>query len=148
MRGLGGAGYGIVIFRIVELSLIIRIAGMFSTPRRLAKSSRKRRRTLPELLLLTISDCSSGPFGAIADKKRAKKLGRAKTEHDRDEGMANEKPEHQEAQGGKGKGGKKGTGLGKGEKYLIHDFAGVVKPGEMMLVVVSSSYGLFADRRS
>lgn len=77
----------------------------------------------------------SGPFGAIADKKRAKKLGAAKAAHNQDEGMKDEKT-HDEEKGGKGKGGKKGTGLGKGERYLLHDFSGVVKAGEMMLVVV------------
>lgn len=75
-----------------------------------------------------------GPFGAIQDKKHAKKLGEVKKQHNQDDGLAQEGID--EKKGGKGKGGKKGTGLGKGERYLIHDFSGVVKAGEMMLVVV------------
>lgn len=114
-------------------------AAMFSTPTPWARFFRELRRIPVLLLKLTSLRVNSGPFGAMADKKRAKKLGHAKAEHDRDEGMTNEKVEDQEEKGGKGKGGKKGTGLGKGERYLIRDFSGVVKSGEMMLVVVSPS---------
>jgi ATP-binding cassette subfamily G (WHITE) protein 2 (SNQ2) len=58
------------------------------------------------------------PFAGRADKKRAAKLSAAKTDDNAAE-----------------KGALTGDTLKPGERYLLHDFSGVLKPGEAMLVV-------------
>lgn len=90
----------------------------------------------------TVGSILSGPYAGFQDKKRKQKLSNAREQQERDAGEYDEGLDNQsEKQGGKGKGGKKGKGLGKGERYLIKDFSGVVKAGEMMLVVVSAIAG-------
>ena len=60
----------------------------------------------------------AGPFGAAKDKKRAARLAALRNEGE--SGMA----KHDET-------------LKPGERYLLHNLGGVVKAGEMMLVLVS-----------
>ena len=63
------------------------------------------------------------PFAKIKDKKKLKKISQAKAND-----PANAEKDVSQAT-------KKGETLKKGERFLIKDFQGVIRPGEMMLVL-------------
>lgn len=77
------------------------------------------------ILVATGEDVNTAfnPFAKVKDKKKLKKIKEAKAQQAPAE--SNEKAKNTTS----------GETLGKGERYLIHDFNGVVKSGEMMLVV-------------
>ncbi|KAK4056102.1 hypothetical protein OIO90_002833 [Microbotryomycetes sp. JL221] len=79
----------------------------------------------------TVGSMFAGPITSIKDKRHMRKLAEAKKQQAKAEGLVDEKAEQEQERLAN----EDDRQLSKGERFLIDDFSGIVKPGEVLLVV-------------
>ncbi|KAK4049723.1 hypothetical protein OIV83_003998 [Microbotryomycetes sp. JL201] len=79
----------------------------------------------------TVGSILAAPIAAAQDKRHMRALAEAKKQQAKSAGLVDENAEQQEQLNAKNDGRK----LKKGERFLLDDLSGIVKPGEVLLVV-------------